>query len=124
MDLFDKDKHFAHLVPLKALRDALLRNAIAAVAAKQLGRVKGHKLFGANQCQKPAMVRYYSGVGRCESAFADIRRWRSSSPLLRSIGSTKLPITTTKLLPARAHISLHFLVILPDQTALMRLLRP
>ncbi|KAK5135950.1 hypothetical protein LTR08_004408 [Meristemomyces frigidus] len=56
MDLFDKDKHFAHLVPLKALRDALLRNAIAAVAAKQLGRVKGHKLFGANQCQKPAMM--------------------------------------------------------------------
>ena len=57
MDLFDKDKHFAHLVPLRALRDALLRNAIAAVAAKQLGRVKGHKLFfGANQCQKPAMM--------------------------------------------------------------------
>jgi len=54
MDLFDKDKHFAHLVPLKALRDVLLRNAIAAVAAKQLGRVNGHKPFVGVQCQKPA----------------------------------------------------------------------
>ena len=56
MDLFDKDRHFAHLVPLKALRDALLRNAIAAVAAKQLGRVKGHKPFVGNQNQKPATM--------------------------------------------------------------------
>ena len=72
MDLFDKDKHFAHLVPLKALRDALLRNAIAAVAAKQLGRVKGHKLFGANQCQKPAMVRHGSPPRRYKRLFADI----------------------------------------------------
>ncbi|KAK4539815.1 hypothetical protein LTR36_010349 [Oleoguttula mirabilis] len=54
MDLFDNDEHFAHLVPLKALRDALLRNAIAAVAAKQLGRVKGHKPFIGKQCQRPA----------------------------------------------------------------------
>ncbi|KAI7679402.1 hypothetical protein KC353_g22259, partial [Hortaea werneckii] len=56
MDLFDKDEHFAHLVPLKALRDALLRNAIAAVAAKQLGRVKGHKPFVGRQCQRPAYM--------------------------------------------------------------------
>ena len=56
MDLFDKEEHFAHLVPLKALRDALLRNAIAAVAAKQLGRVKGNKPFLNSQCQKPAAM--------------------------------------------------------------------
>ena len=56
MDLFDKDKHFGHLVPLKALRDALLRNAIAAVAAKQLGRVKGQKPFIGKQCQRPATM--------------------------------------------------------------------
>jgi hypothetical protein len=56
MDLFDQDKHFSSLVPLKALRDALLRNAIAAVAAKQLGRVKGAKIYSGNQCQKPATM--------------------------------------------------------------------
>ena len=56
MDLFDADKHFGHLVPLKALRDALLRNAIAAVAAKQLGLMKGEKPFTAMQCQRPASM--------------------------------------------------------------------
>ncbi|PIA91851.1 hypothetical protein CB0940_09484 [Cercospora beticola] len=56
MDLFDRDKHFTHLVPLKALRDALLRNAIAAVAAKQLGRVKGQKPFTGRQSQKPSAM--------------------------------------------------------------------
>ena len=59
MDLFDRDKHFGNLVPLKALRDALLRNAIAAVAAKQLARVKGSKPFMANQYQKPATMEVY-----------------------------------------------------------------
>lgn len=56
MDLFDCDKHFGQLVPLKALRDALLKNAIAAVAAKQLGRVKGSKPFIGRQHQRPAMM--------------------------------------------------------------------
>lgn len=56
MDLYDREKHFTHLVPLKALRDALLRNAIAAVAAKQLGRVKGQKPFSNLQTQKPSAM--------------------------------------------------------------------
>lgn len=56
LDLFDKDKHFTHNVPIKALRDALLRNAIAAVAAKQLGRVKGGKPFVGLQAQKPSAM--------------------------------------------------------------------
>lgn len=56
MDLFDQEEHFGSLVPLKALRDALLRNAIAAVSAKQLGRVKRVKPHVDNQCQKPAMM--------------------------------------------------------------------
>ncbi|KAK4501633.1 hypothetical protein PRZ48_007442 [Zasmidium cellare] len=56
MDLYDREKHFTHLVPLKALRDALLRNAIAAVAAKQLGRVKGQKPFSKQQSQKPSAM--------------------------------------------------------------------
>jgi hypothetical protein len=63
MDLFDKDKHFEHLVPLKALRDALLRNAVAAVAAKQLGRVHGNKPFIGNQSQKPAHMEVIEDAG-------------------------------------------------------------
>ena len=61
MDLFDQDKHFGNLVPLKALRDALLRNAIAAVAAKQLGRVKGTKPYLGKQCQKAATMEVMDG---------------------------------------------------------------
>lgn len=62
MDLFDQEKHFGNLVPLKALRDALLRNAIAAVAAKQLGRVKGNKPYVGIQCQKPATMEVIDDV--------------------------------------------------------------
>ena len=62
MDLFDEEKHFGNLVPLKALRDALLRNAIAAVAAKQLGRVKGHKAYLGSQTQKPAAMEVIDDV--------------------------------------------------------------
>lgn len=62
MDLFDRDKHFGQLVPLKALRDRLLRNAIAAVSAKQLGRVKGHKLYLGNQSQKPSTMEIIDDV--------------------------------------------------------------
>ncbi|KAK4570077.1 hypothetical protein LTR86_003047 [Recurvomyces mirabilis] len=56
LDLFDNDNHFQHIVPLRALGDALLRNAIAAVAAKQLGRVNGVKPFLGLQCQRPATM--------------------------------------------------------------------
>lgn len=85
MDLFDKDKHFAHLVPLKALRDALLRNAIAAVAAKQLGRVKGQKPFVGNQSQRPAHMEvledepdvnwYYKAANYYDKAIASSRTY-------------------------------------------------
>lgn len=56
MDLFDRERHFTHLVPLKALRDALLRNAIAAVAAKQLGRTRGQKPLSGHQNQRPSAM--------------------------------------------------------------------
>ncbi|KAK5695561.1 hypothetical protein LTR17_024578 [Elasticomyces elasticus] len=66
MDLFDIDKHFSQLVPLKALRDALLRNAIAAVAAKQLGRVKGDKPFSGRQCQRPSTMETLDDVAEVD----------------------------------------------------------
>lgn len=60
--MFDEEKHFGNLVPLKALRDALLRNAIAAVSAKQLGRVKGNKSYIGLQRQKPATMEVIEDV--------------------------------------------------------------
>jgi len=77
MDLFDCEKHFGQHVPLKALRHALLKNAVAAVAAKQLGRVRGVKQFIGGQSQQPAA--------------------RSWTMRLASTGTTRLPITMTRL---------------------------
>lgn len=82
MDLFDRDEHFGSMVPLKALQDALLRNAIAAVSAKQLGRVKSLKLYLGNQCQKPAMMEvldeadwYYKAANYYDKAIAVSRTY-------------------------------------------------
>ncbi|RMY60984.1 hypothetical protein D0864_13006, partial [Hortaea werneckii] len=67
------------------LRDALLRNAIAAVAAKQLGRVKGHKPFIGRQCQRPAYMEviedgtdinwYYKAANYYDKAIASSRTY-------------------------------------------------
>lgn len=66
MDLFDTEKHFSLLVPLRALRDAMLRNAIAAVAAKQLGKVKGRQPFVGEQCQRPSVMETFDSFSGLE----------------------------------------------------------
>ena len=43
MDLFDLGLYFTNHVPIKVLTNPLLKNAAAAYAAKQLGRMKGRK---------------------------------------------------------------------------------
>lgn len=40
MDVFNADQYFTHTVPTKADKSPLLRNSIAAVAAKQFGRTR------------------------------------------------------------------------------------
>lgn len=49
MDLYDQGCYFAHLVPVQARSNPLLRYAACAYAAKQLGRVRGRKaIHGGN----------------------------------------------------------------------------
>jgi hypothetical protein len=43
MDLYDQGCYFAHLVPVQALSNPLLKYSACAYAAKQLGRVRGRK---------------------------------------------------------------------------------
>ncbi len=104
MDLFDQDKHFSNLVPLKALRDALLRNAIAAVAAKQLGRVKGTKSYVGVQSQKPSTMEvmhdvpvndwYYKAANYYDKAIAFSRLYlQSISGALSSPPSPDMQLT-------------------------------
>lgn len=40
LDVFDKDKYFGYMVPIRARRSRLLRDSVAAAAAKQLGNLE------------------------------------------------------------------------------------
>lgn len=39
MDLFDLDTYFSRIVPVKAVQNVMLRSAMAAVAANQIGQL-------------------------------------------------------------------------------------
>jgi len=43
MDLFDLDTYFSRIVPVKAVQNAMLRSAMAAVAANQIGQLLANK---------------------------------------------------------------------------------
>ena len=120
MDLFDKDKHFGHIVPLKALRDALLRNAVAAVAAKQLGRVKGLKPFLGKQSQRPSTMEvldehhevdwFYKAANYYDKAIALSRMYigaLSSRPSSPDLQSTLSSASSDDLLVAVSLFSLY-----------------
>jgi hypothetical protein len=59
LDLYDRGRYFGSLVPIKALRNALLRYALVAAAAKQLGRVGGNKSLERGLCRQPALMEVY-----------------------------------------------------------------
>ncbi|KAJ4048551.1 hypothetical protein NW761_004278 [Fusarium oxysporum] len=42
LDVFDPDRYFGYVVPIRASRSSLLRDSVAAVAAKQLGNLGCH----------------------------------------------------------------------------------
>jgi hypothetical protein len=42
LDVFDPDRYFGYVVPIRASRSSLLRDSLAAVAAKQLGNLGCH----------------------------------------------------------------------------------
>jgi hypothetical protein len=59
MDLFDLGCYFAHIVPVQAVANPLLRYSACAYAAKQLGRVRGKKaIVGGTICQQADMETY------------------------------------------------------------------
>jgi hypothetical protein len=57
LDVFDGEHYFGHVVPTRTLRSALLRNSLAAVAAKQFGKTKGQGLSEMSQPPSGAMLR-------------------------------------------------------------------
>ena len=59
MDLYDLGYYFASYVPIRALNNPLLRYSAVAIAAKQLGRVRGVKAIIGADCQKQASTEIY-----------------------------------------------------------------
>jgi hypothetical protein len=57
LDVFDVERYFGHVVPTKTVRSALLRNSLAAVAAKQFGKTKREGLSEIGQPPSVAMLR-------------------------------------------------------------------
>jgi len=62
MDLYDLGNYFASYIPVKALQSPLLRYSACAIAAKQLGRVKGLKSIMGGICSKQASSETYSNI--------------------------------------------------------------
>src|SRR5437667_10741377 len=62
MDLFDLGCFFAYYVPAKALVNPLLKYAVIAYAAKQLGRVAGAKAKMGGIVSQQARMEVYPGI--------------------------------------------------------------
>jgi hypothetical protein len=59
MDLYDLGCYFAHIVPVQALSNPLLKYSACAYAAKQLSRVRGNKaIHGGNVTRRAEMELY------------------------------------------------------------------
>lgn len=67
LDLSDSKKFFSVYVPIRAINSPSLKHAIAALAAKQLGRVKGAKLStGGGMFTSPATTEMYPNAAQTD----------------------------------------------------------
>ncbi|GAD92934.1 C6 finger domain protein, putative [Paecilomyces variotii No. 5] len=70
LDLFDAGKFFSAFVPIRGLNSSMLKYAVAAAAAKHLGRVKGAKsLVGGGMFTSPATMEIYPNAERVDWTF-------------------------------------------------------
>ncbi|KAL6910649.1 hypothetical protein GGI43DRAFT_390713 [Trichoderma evansii] len=60
LDVFDIERFFGHIVPIKAIRSPLLQNALAAIAAKQFGKTKRETYMASHQTPGRSMLEMYS----------------------------------------------------------------
>ncbi|KAJ9202683.1 putative C6 finger domain protein [Paecilomyces variotii] len=70
LDLFDAGKLFSAFVPIRSINSSMLKYAVAAAAAKHLGRVKGAKsLVGGGMFTSPATMEVYPNAPRVDWFF-------------------------------------------------------
>ncbi|KAL7923950.1 hypothetical protein ACQKWADRAFT_288355 [Trichoderma austrokoningii] len=60
LDVFDIQRFFGHIVPIKAIRSPLLQNALAAIAAKQFGKTKRETYMASHQSPGRSVLELYS----------------------------------------------------------------
>ncbi|KAH6610444.1 hypothetical protein Trco_000464 [Trichoderma cornu-damae] len=58
LDVFDIERFFGHIVPIKAIRSPLLQNALAAIAAKQFGKTKRETYSASHQAPGRSMLEH------------------------------------------------------------------
>ncbi|KAH0525253.1 hypothetical protein TsFJ059_007644 [Trichoderma semiorbis] len=66
LDVFDIERFFGHIVPIKAIRSPLLQNALAAIAAKQFGKTKRETYSTNHQTPGRSMLEQYSEVAHID----------------------------------------------------------
>lgn len=66
MDLFDLGTYFGSYVPVRAVTNPLLRYGACALAAKQLGQIKGIKAMWGGYCQKQAHMELWHEAGKVD----------------------------------------------------------
>lgn len=66
LDVFDIERFFGHIVPIKAIRSPLLQNALAAIAAKQYGKTKREAYSANHQTPGRSMLEHYSDTAHID----------------------------------------------------------
>jgi hypothetical protein len=64
MDLYDLGNYFASYIPIIAHKSPLTRHSACAIAAKQLGRVKGQKAIMGGVCSQQASTEIIQDCGK------------------------------------------------------------
>jgi hypothetical protein len=83
MDLYDLGNYFASYVPIKALKSPLLLYSAAAIAAKQLGRVKGNKAIVGGPCTRPAFTEVYPNCDQTNWFYIAAKYYEKAIAFLR-----------------------------------------
>lgn len=62
MDLYDTQQFFTRHVPTRTLDSQLLQNAVAAIASKHLGRIRGSRSHAKSWLTEPSTMEIYPGA--------------------------------------------------------------
>ena len=97
MDLFDLGCYFAHLVPVQALTNPLLRFSACAYAAKQISRVRGRKAIVGGIVNTQAEMELYPHPETVDWAYIGAKYYDKAISLLMeelsNSGKQDMPMT-------------------------------